>query len=266
MVFYFIFFFSAAGIPDFRTPGTGLYDNLQSYNLPYPSAIFEIDYLLANPKPFFALAKDLYPGSFKPTPCHYFIKLLDEKGLLQRHYTQNIDTLERIAGITPEKIVECHGTFFTNHCMKCRQEYTMAWMKEKIFQDVIPTCECGGIVKPDIIFFGESLSDSFYVLPMIDFKECDLLIIMGTSLEVQPFASLVERVNRSCVRLLINREPVGKIVNPLRSLLFGQGLSFDEPGNKRDIALIDDCDNGVMNLATELGLRVWFFFIFILFI
>lgn len=79
---------TAAGIPDFRSPGSGLYDNLQKYELPNPQAIFEIGFFQRNPQPFFTLAKELYPGSFKPTVCHYFIRLLSEKGLLLRHYTQ----------------------------------------------------------------------------------------------------------------------------------------------------------------------------------
>lgn len=83
-----LFFLLAAGIPDFRSPGSGLYDNLQKYNLPYPQAIFEINFFRENPKPFFILAKELYPGIFKPTPGHYFIRLLQDKGLLLRHYTQ----------------------------------------------------------------------------------------------------------------------------------------------------------------------------------
>lgn len=76
------------GIPDFRSPGTGLYNNLEKYNLPFPEAIFDIEFFKSNPKPFFVLAKDLYPGAFNPTPSHWFIRLLHEKGLLLRHYTQ----------------------------------------------------------------------------------------------------------------------------------------------------------------------------------
>lgn len=83
-----VLFCVAAGIPDFRSPGSGLYDNLQKYNLPYPQAIFELNFFRENPKPFFVLAKELYPGTFKPTPGHYFIRLLQDKGLLLRHYTQ----------------------------------------------------------------------------------------------------------------------------------------------------------------------------------
>jgi len=97
--------------------------------LPHPQAVFDIDFFQENPKPFFALAKELYPGSFKPTASHYFVKLLHDKGLLLRHYTQNIDTLERVSGIPGDKIVEAHGTFHTSHCLECEKEYELAWMK-----------------------------------------------------------------------------------------------------------------------------------------
>lgn len=125
----FNLFVTAAGIPDFRSPGSGLYHNLEKYNLPDPQAIFEIDFFRRNPQPFFTLAKELYPGTFKPTPCHYFIKLLQMKGLLLRHYTQNIDTLERVAGLPGDSIVEAHGTFHTSHCLDCHKEYDKGWMK-----------------------------------------------------------------------------------------------------------------------------------------
>ena len=71
----------SAGIPDFRTPGTGLYDNLQKYNLPHPTAVFELDYFKENPKPFYLLAKEL-SGQYPPTPAHHFVHLLHKKGLL----------------------------------------------------------------------------------------------------------------------------------------------------------------------------------------
>uniref|UniRef100_A0A182J105 Deacetylase sirtuin-type domain-containing protein n=1 Tax=Anopheles atroparvus TaxID=41427 RepID=A0A182J105_ANOAO len=245
---------TSAGIPDFRSPDTGLYNNLMKYNLPYPQAIFELEYLYQNPKPFFTLAKELYPGTFKPTPSHYFVRLLEQKGLLVRHYTQNIDTLERIAGINEEKIVEAHGTFYTNHCLQCKTAYSLEFVKEKIFADEVPTCPCGGVIKPDIVFFGEGLPERFHMLPHRDFAECDLLIIMGTSLTVQPFASLVEYVNDDCVRLLINRDKVGGgSFGFIRSMMFGEGLCFDLPGNRRDVAWTGNCDDGCFFLADQLG-------------
>lgn len=125
----FLILIVAAGIPDFRSPGSGLYHNLQKYKLPHPQAIFELDFFIENPKPFFELAKELFPGSFKPTISHYFIRLLLEKKILLRHYSQNIDTLERVAGIPEDRIVEAHGTFYTGHCLKCRKEYSLEWMR-----------------------------------------------------------------------------------------------------------------------------------------
>ncbi|XP_077177344.1 NAD-dependent protein deacetylase sirtuin-3, mitochondrial isoform X2 [Paroedura picta] len=112
-----------SGIPDFRSPKSGLYDNLQQYNIPYPEAIFELSYFFQNPKPFYMLAKELYPGNYRPNYIHYFLRLLFDKGLLLRLYTQNIDGLERVAGIPADKLVEAHGTFASATCTVCRRSY-----------------------------------------------------------------------------------------------------------------------------------------------
>jgi len=91
---------TSAGIPDFRTPGTGLYDNLKKYNLEKPEDMFNIEYFRENPRPFYDLAQSLLPSKFIPTITHFFMKLLETKGILKRIYTQNIDTLERRAGMS----------------------------------------------------------------------------------------------------------------------------------------------------------------------
>lgn len=124
----------AAGIPDFRSPDTGLFSQLEKYNLPYPEAVFDIGFFQKNPKPFFHLARELFPGNFAPTPCHYFMKLIHDKGLLLRLYTQNIDSLERIAGVPGDKLIESHGTFHTAHCTnkRCKRGYSLEWMKRKL--------------------------------------------------------------------------------------------------------------------------------------
>lgn len=248
---------TSAGIPDFRSPSTGLYANLQKYHLPYPEAIFEIGYFKKHPEPFFALAKELYPGQFKPTLCHYFIRLLKEKGLLVRCYTQNIDTLERVAGLEPEDLVEAHGTFYTSHCISplCRREYTLSWMKEKIFSEVTPKCEkCQSVVKPDIVFFGENLPSRFFSCIQSDFLKVDLLIIMGTSLQVQPFASLIGKAPLSTPRLLINKEKTGQ-TDPFLGMMMGLGggMDFDSKKAYRDVAWLGDCDQGCLALADLLG-------------
>ncbi|XP_059704630.1 NAD-dependent protein deacetylase sirtuin-3, mitochondrial isoform X1 [Haemorhous mexicanus] len=112
-----------SGIPDFRSPGSGLYSNLEQYDIPYPEAIFELGYFFVNPKPFFTLAKELYPGNYRPNSAHYFLRLLHDKGLLLRLYTQNIDGLERVAGIPPDRLVEAHGTFATATCTVCQRNF-----------------------------------------------------------------------------------------------------------------------------------------------
>ncbi|XP_066445636.1 NAD-dependent protein deacetylase sirtuin-3, mitochondrial-like [Eleutherodactylus coqui] len=207
-----------SGIPDFRTPGSGLYDNLKKYNVPYAEAIFDIDYFTYNPRPFFALAKELYPGKYKPNIIHYFVRLLHEKGLLLRCYTQNIDGLERMAGIPSEKVVEAHGTFSTASCHLCYTSFPPKEARDCIMNGKSPRCKvCYGVVKPDIVFFGEDLPKQFSSFST-DFPKADLLIVMGTSLKIEPFANIVNAVRPNVPRLLINRDLVGPFKNePLKS-------------------------------------------------
>lgn len=152
------FLLPAAGIPDFRSPGTGLYDNLAQYNLPYPEAIFDITYFQNRPEAFFTLAKELFPGNFAPTLTHYFLTLLHEKGLLKRLFTQNVDTLERIAGLPDDKIVEAHGSFASAHCLNCRQEFGAEDLRPQIARGEVIRCKktmCKksgrGLIKSDIV-------------------------------------------------------------------------------------------------------------------
>lgn len=102
---------TSAGIPDFRSPETGLYANLARLNLPNPEAVFDISYFRTNPKPFYTLAQEMYPGKYRPTITHSFIYLLHRKGLLLKLFTQNIDCLEREAGVPSDMIIEAHGSF-----------------------------------------------------------------------------------------------------------------------------------------------------------
>lgn len=208
---------TASGIPDFRTPGTGLYANLEKYNIPYPEAIFNIDYFSNDPQPFFSLAKALYPGSHRPNYIHYFIRTLHHKGLLLRMYTQNIDGLEKLCGIPDDKLVEAHGSFATASCHLCYTSYPAEEAKHAIMSDNVPTCSfCAATVKPDVVFFGEDLPQKYF-LHTQDFPKADLLIIMGTSLQIEPFASLVNTVRSTVPRLLLNRHAVGPFEKvPLR--------------------------------------------------
>ncbi|KAI0041909.1 NAD-dependent deacetylase sirtuin-2 [Auriscalpium vulgare] len=227
---------TSAGIPDFRSPETGLYANLARLNLPYPEAVFEINFFKRNPQPFYALARELYPGRFRPTPTHSFLKLLADKSLLRICFTQNIDTLERRAGVPASRIVEAHGSFAAQRCVACRRPYDDAKMATAVHAGRIPRCEtCNALVKPDIVFFGEALPESFNSsVPAL--RNADLLLIMGTSLTVHPFASLVDFVPLRCPRVLINLDHVGDI--------------GERPD---DVVLLGKCDDVVWDLARELG-------------
>lgn len=227
---------TSAGIPDFRSPKTGLYSNLARLKLPHPEAVFEIGFFRSNPVPFYTLAHELYPGKFRPTPAHSFVRLLHEKGLLLKCFTQNIDTLERRAGVPDSKIIEAHGSFATQRCIDCLAPYDDFLIKVHIKEKTIPRCEgCRGLVKPDIVFFGESLPPQFIEsIPLLD--QADLLIVMGTSLTVYPFARLATLVKDDCPRVLVNLERVGDFAN-----------------RSDDVLLLGKCDEKIRQLCRELG-------------
>ncbi|KAL5006828.1 hypothetical protein ScPMuIL_015634 [Solemya velum] len=241
-----------SGIPDFRTPGTGLYDNLQQYRIPYPEAIFDIDYFHHNPRPFFTLAQELYPtGKYRPNYIHYFVRLLYDRGQLLRMYTQNIDGLERLAGIPADKLVEAHGTFATAACTVCGHIHEGSQVKDEIFKDKIPQCKtrsCWGVVKPDIVFFGEDLPKRFYFY-LKDMLQADMVLVMGTSLEVQPFAGIVDIVRGNVPRVLFNREPVG----PFRYQRRTQDVvcEGDLIGGLQKFATMMDCKTDMVDLITQ---------------
>ena len=230
-----------AGIPDFRSPKTGLYANLAKLNLPYAEAVFDIDYFRENPKAFYTLASELFPGKFMPTKYHYMLKLFQNKNLLKRVYTQNIDTLERLAGVDDEFIVEAHGSFANCHCIDCHNEMSTEELKRHINdkKDSIPTCvKCKGYIKPDIVFFGEALPEKLFEKWDEDEDEIEVAIVAGTSLTVHPFAGLPEQLHRKTHRLLINKEPVG---------------SFKHSKSTKDIVLLEDCDKVLVLLCELLG-------------
>ncbi|XP_017475416.1 PREDICTED: NAD-dependent histone deacetylase Sir2-like [Rhagoletis zephyria] len=220
----------SCGIPDFRS-SDGIYCRLAKDfpNLPDPQAMFDISYFSRDPRPFFKFAREIYPGQFKPSPCHRFIKLLEEKQKLLRNYTQNIDTLEKVAGI--KNVIECHGSFSTASCTKCKVKCTADAIRDDIFSQRIPVCpRCqpnvhqsvnasdavsdadlrqlveNGIMKPDIVFFGEGLPEEFHTVMAGDKDRCDLLIVIGSSLKVRPVALIPSSIPANVPQILINRE------------------------------------------------------------
>jgi len=198
----------SSGIPDFRTPKIGLYSRVSEYgNLPYPEAIFEISYFQENPIPFYKFCLDFLDvdKDYKPSMAHRFIKYLNDKNRLLINFTQNIDGLEIKAGLPLNKLVQAHGHLRTCHCIKCKAPLDITAFFQKIKKLEICYCEkCrSGMVKPDIVFFGEMLPDDFYSkTPMI--SQGDLLIIMGTGLQVFPFAGLIDNANHKSPVVYLN--------------------------------------------------------------
>ncbi|KAG8435254.1 hypothetical protein GDO86_013270 [Hymenochirus boettgeri] len=140
----------------------------------------------------FSIAKEIFPGQFQPSLCHKFISMLDNEGKLLRNYTQNIDTLEQVAGI--QRIIQCHGSFAEASCLICKYKVDCEAVREDIFNQVVPRCpRCSteeplAIMKPDIVFFGENLPEQFHRAMKYDKNEVDLLIVIGSSLKVRPVA------------------------------------------------------------------------------
>ncbi|XP_063687297.1 uncharacterized protein LOC134820699 [Bolinopsis microptera] len=209
---------TASGIPDFRSPGTGLYYNTKKYNVSNPTDVFDLKYFNRNPNPFLDIIRDFIRSEKQPNSIHKFCKTLESHGVLLRMYTQNIDGLEKKCGISSTKLVEAHGTLESASCCKCFAPHSPSWTEKMILAHKVPSCRrksCSGYVKPDVVMFGEELPKKFYLYPK-DFQKCDLLIIMGTSLNVEPFSELVDAVPRKCPRVLLNRDAVGPFADSRR--------------------------------------------------
>ena len=228
---------------------------------------FSIDFFKENPKPFYLLSKEIMPQpeKYKPTPTHFFMKLLEDEGILRRVYTQNIDCLERVCGISAERLVECHGTYAKAACIGCKRSVSINVVREGISKSKVVRCsECGSLVKPDITFFGEALPPRFAEMKGPDEKAADLLIVMGTSLKVYPVAGLVDTVSSLCPRVLINMEAVHVLEgekageptgnDPTSGAATGDpSFRFDLKDNYRDVLLQGACDAGVRKLCELIG-------------
>ncbi|XP_074647341.1 NAD-dependent protein deacetylase sirtuin-1-like [Tubulanus polymorphus] len=228
----------SCGIPDFRSKD-GIYARIAvDYpDLKEPQDMFDIHLFLKDPRPFFKFAKEIYPGQFHPSRCHRFIRKIEEQNKLLRNYTQNIDTLEQTAGI--QNVIQCHGSFVTATCVTCKYKCNAEDIRADIMNQVIPRCpKCPAdtefpVMKPDIVFFGEGLSEEFHRQMEKDKDDCDLLIVIGSSLKVRPVALIPNSIPADCPQVLINREPLPH-------------LNFD-------VELLGDCDVIVNELCHRLG-------------
>lgn len=176
---------TASGIKDFRGKN-GLYrEKDYPTDLP-PEYMLSIDLFKSNPKMFFDFYKDkMNCLDAKPNVIHKYLAKLEKEKKLEAIITQNIDGLHQKAG--SKNVLEIHGTVYKNHCIDCGKSYSAEYVFNS---NGIPKCSCGGIIKPDVVLYGEQLPTSF-VVAMDYINKADLLIVAGTSLTVEPAASLV---------------------------------------------------------------------------
>ena len=113
---------TSLGIPDFRSKDTGLYSQLEHLGLDDPQQVFDIELFREDPSIFYSIAKDIFPASTKFSPTHAFVRLIQDKDKLLTNFTQNIDNLESHAGISSEKLIQCHGSFATATCQICKTQ------------------------------------------------------------------------------------------------------------------------------------------------
>ncbi|KAK9460341.1 DHS-like NAD/FAD-binding domain-containing protein [Lipomyces oligophaga] len=255
---------TSLGIPDFRSE-SGIYAKLEKMGLNEPQEVFDLQVFREDPRIFYTFAKDILPTVSRFSPTHAFIKLVQDHGKLLTNYTQNIDNLESYAGIAEDKLVQCHGSFAKASCRKCGHKVD----GKEIFEDItlgrVARCKqlrdntslettrkrkrnddddledeetdkqlCDGVMKPDIIFFGEALPNTFETrLLNQDIDKCDLLICMGTSLKVAPVSEIIRVMPPHVPQIYVSRTPCTHAVF--------------------DVTILGDCDDVVELLADELG-------------
>ncbi len=189
-----------SGIPDFRSQD-GLYR--QEWKYP-PETIISRSFFDANPREFYRFyrAKLIVKGA-KPNVTHKKLAELEKAGKLSAVVTQNIDGLHQLAG--SKKVFELHGSTLRNFCMKCGKFYGIDFIAQsENSPDKLPRCECGGLVKPDVVLYEEGLDDNVLSGAIDAISSADLLIIGGTSLIVYPAAGLI-RYFRGKNLVLINK-------------------------------------------------------------
>jgi len=210
----------SAGIPDFRSPETGIYariETLTGIQLPYPEALFDKRFFIKNPQVYYTYRKERLRDKDEaqkvhPTPSHYFIKLLCAKGLVHKVFTQNTDGLHLKSGLTEEEVVHAHGIHGHAVCPVCGTRDSYEKMMEGFSRAEVGWGRNGlsegkqSPIKPGVVFFSESLPKEFHeAVRKPALQGVDLLMIFGTSLRVKPFSLLTRLVPEHCPQVLINR-------------------------------------------------------------
>lgn len=218
-----IVFFGGAGVstesnvPDFRSED-GLYN--MKYQYP-PETIISHSFYKRNTEEFFRFYKDrmIYPEA-KPNPAHLALAELEKIGKLRAVITQNIDGLHQAAG--SKEVLELHGSVHRNYCERCG---CFHGLDDVLSQEGVPHCQCGGVIKPDVVLYEESLDDNVITRAIQYISRADVLIIGGTSLTVYPAAGFVNYykghklvlINKSSTPMdkmadLVINEPIGQVM------------------------------------------------------
>lgn len=187
-----------SGIPDFRSVD-GLYN--QQYDYP-PETILSHTFFMQKPEEFYRFYKaKMLCDTAKPNAAHLKLAELERDGKLKAVITQNIDNLHQAAG--SRIVYELHGSVYRNYCMKCGKSYDFDYVKSS---EGVPKCECGGIIKPDVVLYEEGLDNTTINNSVQAIAKADVLIIGGTSLAVYPAASLIDYYQGNHL-VVINKAP-----------------------------------------------------------
>ncbi len=190
-----------SGIPDFRSPNTGLW---AQYN---PMEVASIGGFRSNPVRFYEFWRQRFAklADAQPNISHKVLAQLEARGYVKCVITQNIDSLHQKAG--SKRVLEVHGTYTRGVCLGCKKTYTIQEIFKKVESHRVPLCdECNDLLKPDVVLFGELLTPDFESA-LDEIERCDLLFVLGTSLEVYPVAGLVPHAKRRGAQLaIVNRD------------------------------------------------------------
>jgi NAD-dependent deacetylase len=175
-----------SGIPDFRSPGTGLWSDVD------PMEVAHIEVFLRQPERFWQFYGHRFDAlrDKRPNEAHHALVELERRGVLEAVVTQNIDGLHRLAGT--RELIEVHGTIGTSSCLICRARFELEEVRARLdpAPDGVPRCDCGAALKPDVVLFGELLPEAALARASALAATADVLLCIGSSLEVYPVAQL----------------------------------------------------------------------------
>jgi NAD-dependent deacetylase len=196
-----------SGIPDFRSPG-GIWDRYNPEDFYFHKIVSSQE---AREK-YWRMSTEFY-GTMKdarPNQAHLALKEMEDMGKILAIVTQNIDCLHQKAGSAPEKVIEIHGTAFSVSCLSCGKRYERDEIQDRILAgEKAPSCDaCKGTLKPDTVSFGQAMPESKMTAAFRCARECDLCMVLGSSLVVYPAASIpMQAVENGARLLIVNRDP-----------------------------------------------------------